>query len=90
MAKGYRPDWVGQQRCEWFYLYGAVEPLSGKSLFWILPDLKKESVQFFLEELRKEVEGGRVALVWEGAGSHRALQKEMPEGMKAVFLPRCD
>lgn len=57
MTKGYRPKCVGKQRYECFYLYGAVEPLTCKSLFWLLPDLKKESVQFFLEQFRKEVDG---------------------------------
>lgn len=87
MARGYRPAWVGQQRYAWFYLYGAVEPLSGRSLFWLLPDWTKESAKFFLEEFRQEVEG-EVALVWDRAGSHRALAAEMPEGITLVFLPR--
>lgn len=87
MAKGYRPAWVGQQRYEWLYLYGAVEPLSGRSLFWLLPDWTKESVQFFVEQFRQEVPG-EVALVWDRAGSHRAMADEMPQGITPVFLPR--
>jgi len=87
MAKGYRPAWVGQQRYEWFYLYGAIEPLSGRSLFWLLPDWTKESAKFFLEQLRQEVEG-EIALVWDRAGAHRAMAAEMPEGITSVFLPR--
>ena len=86
MAPGCRPDWVGQQRYQWFYLYGAIEPLSGRSLFWIMPDLTAESVKFFVEELRKE-EGGEIALVWDRAGGHRALEGEAPEGITLVFLP---
>ena len=46
MAVGYRPDWLGQQRYEWCYLYGAIEPLGGRSYFWLLPDLTGESVRF--------------------------------------------
>jgi len=87
MAKGYRPAWVGQQRYEWFYLYGAVEPLSGRSLFWLLPDWTKESAKFFLEEFRREVKG-EIALVWDRAGSHRAMAEKMPAGITPVFLPR--
>ena len=87
MAKGYRPAWVGQQRYQWFYLYGAIEPLSGRSLFWLLPDWTKESAKFFLEELRKEV-SGEAALVWDGAGSHRGLASQMPQGITPFFLPR--
>jgi len=51
-----------------------------------MPDLTKESVKFFLEELRKEAEGG-VALVWDRAGAHRAVEGEVPEGITLVFLP---
>jgi hypothetical protein len=80
MAPGCRPNWVGEQRYRWFYLYGAIEPLSGRSLFWIMPDLTKESVKFFVEELRKEEEG-EVALVWDQASAHRAMEGEAPEGI---------
>jgi transposase len=86
MAPGCRPQWIGQQKYEWFYLYGAIEPLTGRSLFWILPDLTKESVEFFLEEFRREVEG-EVALVWDQASGHRALLEGMPEGIVPVLLP---
>jgi transposase len=86
MAPGCRPEWVGQQRYEWFYLYGAIEPVSGRSLFWILPDLRKESVEFFAAEFRREVEG-EVAPVWDRAGAHRALEEELPEGITPLFLP---
>lgn len=86
MAKGRRPNWVGQQRYQWCYLYGAIEPLRGKSLFWLLPDLTKESVSFFVEQFREAVQG-KVALVWDRAGAHRAMQQEMPEGITPVGLP---
>lgn len=86
MAPGYRPDWVVQERYEWLYLYGAVEPLSGNSVFWLLPALDKTSVKFFVEEFRKEVDG-EVAFVWDGASAHRSMSQEMPAGMTSVILP---
>jgi transposase len=86
MAPGCRPDWVGQQKYQWFYLYGGIEPPTGRSLFWIMPDLTKESVEFFVGELRKGVEG-EVALVWDRAGAHRAMEGGMPEEIIPVFLP---
>ena len=86
MAPGYRAVWETQQSYEWFYIYGAIEPCSGRSVFWLLPALDKASVQFFLEQLRQEV-AGEVALVWDGAGAHRAMAKEMPEKMTSVLLP---
>ena len=43
-------------------------------------------MKFFVEELCKEVEG-EVALVWDQASGHRALEGEAPEGIKLVFLP---
>jgi len=51
-----------------------------------MPDLTKESVKFFVGELRKEEEG-EVALVWDQAGAHRAMEGEMPEGITPVSLP---
>lgn len=86
MALGYRPDWVGQQRYEWFYLYGAIEPLRGRSYFWLLPDLTSESVRFFVEELRQAV-GQDLVLIWDGAGGHRAVHKQGVQGVWPVALP---
>jgi transposase len=86
MALGYRPDWVGQQRYEWFYLYGAIEPLRGRSLFWLLPDLTRESVQFFVQELRRAARKDLV-LIWDGAGGHRSVQKRGVDGVSTVLLP---
>lgn len=86
MAPGYRPDWVVQDCYEWLYVYGAIEPLSGRSVFWLLPALDKESVKFFVERLREEVDE-KLALVWDGASAHRAMKEEMPEGMTSVILP---
>ena len=86
MAFGYRPDWVGQQRYEWFYLYGAIEPLKGRSCFWLLPDLTSESVRFFVEELRQTV-GQDLVLIWDGAGGHRAVEKQGVKGVWPVSLP---
>ena len=86
MAPGYRPDWVVQDCYEWLYVYGAIEPLSGRSVFWLLPALDKESVKFFVEQFRKEI-SGEVAVVWDSASAQRSMSKEMPEGMTSVLLP---
>lgn len=86
MAYGFRPEWLEQHRYEWFYLYGAIEPVTGRAVFGILPDTKKESVKGFLEKLKGEVKEEQIVLVWDRSGSHRWL-KELPEGIEVVFLP---
>jgi transposase-like protein len=77
---------VGQQKYKWFYLYGAIEPLKGQSVFWLMPDMRKESVKFFLERFRKEVEG-KVALVWDQASGHRAMEGEILWGLIPSSCP---
>jgi transposase len=74
------------QRYEWFYLYGALEPLQGRSLFWLLPDLTEESVRFFVEALRRDV-GQDLVLIWDGAAGHRAVQQRGVDEVCAVSLP---
>ena len=49
MPKGERADWPVQHKYEYFYHYGAVDVVSGDVMFFILPDLKGETVRVFLE-----------------------------------------
>lgn len=84
---GVRPPWLVHDRYEWLWLYAAVEPATGQSLFLLLPRVTKEWFAIFLAAFRDEAAGARVGLVLDGSGSHRA-DIPWPDGVVPLPLPR--
>ena len=67
-----RPPWLVDDQYEWLWLYAAVEPATGRSLFLFLPGVSKEWFACFLAALSREVGEQRVGLVLDNSSSHRA------------------
>ena len=84
---GIRPPWLVHDRYEWLWLYAAVEPATGQSLFLLLPRVTKEWFACFLEAFAHVVGRERVGLVLDGSGSHRA-DIPWPEHVVPLPLPR--
>lgn len=82
--RGVRPPWLVHDRYEWLWLYAAVEPATGQSLFLLLPRVTKEWFGRFLATFAQEVGGERVGLVLDGSGAHRAA---IPWPAQVVPLP---
>jgi transposase len=85
--RGVRPPWVVHDRYEWLWLYAAVEPATGLSLFLLLPRVTKEWFAGFLDAFAQAVGDERVGLVLDGSGSHRA-DIPWPEQVVPLPLPR--
>jgi transposase len=84
---GVRPPWLVHDRYEWLWLYAAVEPATGQSLFLLLPRVTKEWFARFLAAFAQEMGEARVGLVLDGSGAHRAAIP-WPEQVVPVPLPR--
>jgi transposase len=84
---GVRPPWLVHDRYEWLWLYAAVEPATGQSLWLLLPRVTKDWFQRFLEAFGQATSGQRVGLVLDGSGSHRAAIP-WPEHVVPLPLPR--
>jgi transposase len=85
--RGARPPWLGEDRYEWGWLYGAVEPLAGRLVCWLLPGVDGACLEAFLGALRRRLPGGRVAVVLDNSGSHRSEEVAWPAGLAPVPLP---
>lgn len=85
--RGVRPPWVVHDRYEWLWLYAAVEPATGQSVFLLLPRVTKEWFARFLAAFAREVGGRRVGLVLDGSGAHRA-DIPWPDNLVPLPLPR--
>jgi len=84
---GVRPPWLVHDRYEWLWLYAAVEPATGQSLFLLLPRVTKEWFGRFLAAFAQEVGEARVGVVLDGSGAHRAAIPWPPQ-VVPVPLPR--
>lgn len=88
--RGSRPVRVVETRYQWLYLYGFVQPQSGRTHFLTLPRMNAALYNQALAEFAAAVGAGphrRVALVVDGAGSHRSHALVVPEGLHLLTLP---
>lgn len=84
--------WVARvnHRYEWLYVFGFVEPDTGKTVWYLLPTVNIVAMERVLKNFAKAVGVGKdkhVVLVLDGAGWHTSRNLKVPEGMSLVFLP---
>ena len=87
---GERPLAAVNYRYEWTYLYGFVEPATGKTEWLVLPRVNIEWFNQALEVFAQQTGAGvdkQILLVLDGAGWHRSEQVVVPEGIHLELLP---
>ena len=86
--RGGRPRAVRQTEYQWAYVFGAVDPLTGKSSALISPTVNAQLMREHLRMICQEAgEDTHVVLVLDGAGWHRANELVVPANMTLLFLP---
>lgn len=86
--RGSRPRAVRQTEYEWAYVFGAVDPLTGKSSALISPTVSAKLMSEHLKMICQEAgEQTHVVLVLDGAGWHKAKKLKVPTNMTLLFLP---
>ncbi len=86
-SRGVKPHQRILPRYEYFWLYAAVDPLSGASLELELPALDVACVQVFLDELAQQYPESLNLLLWDGAPAHIAHALVVPSNMVLIQLP---
>ena len=86
-ASGVKPVAVVDYQYDWFYLYGAVEPLTGDGFFPELPRLTGECFQIFIDELSATFPHTLNAMVLDNGRFHRAKSLVIPDNVVLIFLP---
>jgi hypothetical protein len=77
-------------RYTWLYLYGFVQPETGKTFWLLLPTVNIAMMNLALREFASAVGAGaskRVVLVLDGAGWHTSAAVVIPEGIELMRLP---
>ena len=76
-----------QWQFEAFYLYGAVEPLTGESFFLEFSYLNSVCFQAFLDEFSKTYSDSLNILQLDNASPHLAKNLILPENVILLFQP---
>lgn len=72
------------------YVYGFVEPKSGKTLWYLIPRVNTTWMNVVLETFATEAGAGQdkiILLVQDRAGWHRSKKANLPSAIKTEFLP---
>jgi transposase len=88
--KGSRVRAVVRPRYQWMYLYGFVQPESGKTSWLLMPTVSTQVFSLALRAFAEEQEVGpnkHLVLVLDQAGWHKSRELQVPEGLHLLFLP---
>ena len=84
---GVKPIQPCAPRYEYYWLYAAVEPHTGKSCWGELPHLDTVCFQAFLEHLSEAHPHSLNLLVVDNAPAHTASTLELPDNILLLHLP---
>ena len=86
-SRGIRPEVPCHHIREYRYAYGAVEPLTGKSFFLIMPNCDTDCMNLFLSELSKKFRDDDILLVCDGAAWHKSKTLDVPDNITILHIP---
>lgn len=84
--------WIARvnHRYQWLYVFGFVEPATGKTVWYLMPAVNIATMQEVLKNFAAAVGAGNdkhIVLVLDGAGWHTSQKLCVPVGVTLVFLP---
>lgn len=88
--RGKRPVVKVEQRYQWVYLYGFVQPESGQTFWLLMPHVNTVVFNIALQEFARDVGAGcdkQIVLVMDGAGWHTSQKVAVPQGIELIQLP---
>lgn len=86
-ARGIQPLLPAAYRFESLYLYGAVEPLTGRSFFLDLPVLNTQGFQLFLDHFAATDPASFHLLLLDNGACHKAQALRLPPNIGLLFFP---
>jgi len=87
---GERPVVTVRPRYQWLYLYGFVQPQTGRTEWLLMPTVSVAAFEAALQAFAEAIGAGsrqRVLLVLDQAGWHVRPRLTVPEGIELVLLP---
>ena len=88
--KGQRPPGRCDQRFQWAYIFGAIQPETGEAFGLVLPEATTVTMSIYLTEFAKTLpDDVHAVMVLDQAGWHGANALEIPANVTLVALPAC-
>jgi transposase len=84
---GVRPNVPCHHIREYRYVYGAVEPGSGESFFYVMPYCNTDCMNLYLDQLSKAYANDHILLIADGAAWHKSKTLVIPENITVMSLP---
>jgi len=85
--KGTKPIFHFQHEFENYYLYGAVEPLTGDHFFLELPVLDTACFQIFIDEFSQAYNDSFNILILDRGSFHKSKGFKLPSNIAFILLP---
>ena len=82
-----RPLISSEIKREYYYLFGMIEPLTGKDFMLELPTLDTAMMQVFMDEFAKEDEKSLHLILMDNASAHTTEKLKVGENIQFIFLP---
>lgn len=86
-AKGVRSIISSEIKREYYYLFGLIEPLTGKDFMLELPNLDTAMMQVFMDEFAKEDGTSLHLILIDNASAHTTEKLKIGENIVFIFLP---
>lgn len=85
--KGIRPKISSEIKRQYSYLFGMIEPLTGKDFMMELPRLDTTTMQVFMDEFAAEDTESLHLIVVDNASAHTTEKLKVGENIVFIFLP---
>lgn len=86
-AKGVQPKISSEIKREYYYLFGLIEPLTGKDFMLEFPRLETQTMQIFMDEFAKEDPASLQIIILDNASAHTTAKMKVAENLRLIFLP---
>lgn len=85
--RGSRPTAVRQTEYEYLWVIGAASPQTGQAKAIVSPVLNTSIINQFLDQFSRSLAPHvHAAMIWEGAGFHRAADLKVPSNVTLIPL----
>jgi transposase len=85
--KGVKPQQTLQWHYDYYYIYGLVEPIGGKSFFYEFSHFNSDCMEIFLEKFQAENTDKIHIVQLDNASIHTAKKLNIPENVILLFQP---
>lgn len=88
-GKGVRPLISSEIKREYLYLFGMIEPLTGKDFMMEMPSLDTAAMQIFIDEFEQEDRESLHLILVDNAAAHTTGKLKVADNIVFIFLPAC-